>query len=368
VTAGTAPRVGVLIADDSAVARRLLTLVLADHPSLRIVGVAADGRAALDRIRTLGPDAVVLDVEMPVLDGIETLAALRAEHPDLPVIMFSAVTERGAAVTLEALSLGATDYVTKPAGSTGHEQAVRDVREQLVPKLLAAVHHQRNLAGQPVRPGPRGGTANRPPGPVDVVAIGGSAGGPNALRALLAQLPGDFPLPVLVVQHMPAVFTRQLAERLADVSPLRVAEAVGGEPLVPGHVWIAPGGRHLAVRREPAGGVRVVVHDGPAENSCRPAVDVLFRSLAETYGSRVLAVVLTGMGKDGLEGARRVRRQGGWVLAQDEASAVVWSMPGAVVGAGLADGVLPPDELGKEVVRRTAVGRRRGAVPSTGDA
>jgi two-component system, chemotaxis family, protein-glutamate methylesterase/glutaminase len=368
VTTETAPRVGVLIVDDSAVARRLLTLVLADHPNFRVVGLATNGRTALERIRTLRPDAVILDVEMPVLDGIGTLAALRAEHPDLPVIMFSAVTERGAAVTLEALSLGATDYVTKPAGSTGHEQAVRDVREQLIPKILAAVQHRRRLAGHPVRLRPRGGTTSRPPGPVDVVAIGGSAGGPNALQALLAQLPGGFPLPVLVVQHMPAVFTRQLAERLAGVCPLPIGEAVGDEPLVPGHVWIAPGGRHLAVRSERVGGVRVVVHDGPAENSCRPAVDVLFRSLAETYGSRVLAVVLTGMGKDGLEGARRVRRQGGWVLAQDEASAVVWSMPGGVVRAGLADGVLPPAELGKEIVRCSAVGRRRSEVASTGDA
>jgi two-component system, chemotaxis family, protein-glutamate methylesterase/glutaminase len=368
VTAEAAPRVGVLIADDSAVARRLLTLVLADHPDLRIVGLAADGRAALERVRTLRPDAVVLDVEMPVLDGIQTLAALRAEHPGLPVIMFSAVTERGAAVTLQALSLGASDYVTKPAASTGHDQAVREVREQLVPKILAAVHHRRQLAAQSVRRWPAGGTANRPPGPVDVVAIGGSTGGPNALQSLLAQLPDDFPLPVLVVQHMPAVFTRQLAERLAGACPLAVAEAAGGEPLVPGHVWIAPGGRHLAVRREPAGGMRVVVHDGPPENSCRPAVDVLFRSLAEAYGSRVLAVVLTGMGRDGLEGARRVRRQGGFVLAQDEVSAVVWSMPGAVVNAGLADGALAPAELGKEIARRSAVGRTRGAATSAGGA
>lgn len=368
MTAATAPGAGVLIVDDSAVARRLLTLVLADHPSLRIVGMAADGRAALERVRKLRPDAVVLDVEMPVLDGIQTLAALRAEHPDLPVVMFSAVTERGAAVTLQALSLGATDYVTKPAASTGHEQAVREVREQLVPRILAAVHHRRQLAARALRPSPRDGAASRPPGPVDVVGIGGSAGGPNALQALLAQLPADFPLPVLVVQHMPAVFTRQLAQRLAGACSLAVGEAVGGEPLVPGHVWIAPGGRHMAVRSEPHGGVRVVVHAGPPENSCRPAVDVLFRSLAETYGSRVLAVVLTGMGTDGLEGARRVRRQGGFVLAQDEASAVVWSMPGAVVRGDLADGVLPPAELGKEIVRRGAVGRRRGVAASAGDA
>jgi two-component system chemotaxis response regulator CheB len=367
VTVETAARVDVLIVDDSAAARRLLTLVLADHPDLRIVGLAADGRTALERIRTLQPDAVVLDVEMPVLDGIGTLAALRAEHPDLPVIMFSAVTDRGAAVTLEALSLGATDYVTKPAGAGGHDDAVRDVREQLLPKLLAAVEHRRRRAAHLVRARPTGATAERSPGPVDVVAIGASTGGPNALQALVARLPPEFPLPVLVVQHMPALFTRQFAERLARVCPLAVGEAAGGEPLQPGHLWIAPGGRHLAVEGRRGGMRRVVVHDGPAEHSCRPAVDVLFRSLAETYGSRTLAVVLTGMGRDGLDGARQVRRRGGWVFAQDEASAVVWSMPGGVVRAGLADSVLPPAELGEEIVRRGALGRARGRGAAVGD-
>lgn len=366
MTAEPATRAGVLIVDDSAAARRLLTLVLADHPDLRIAGLASDGRTALERIRTLQPDAVVLDVEMPVLDGIRTLAALRTDHPDLPVIMFSAVTERGATVTLEALSLGATDYVTKPT-SSGHDQAVRDVREQLVPKILAAVQHRRRRADQSIRPRPAVATARRSPGPVDVVGIGASTGGPNALQSLLAQLPADFPLPVLVVQHMPALFTRQLAERLAGACPLAVGEAAGGEPLRPGHVWVAPGGRHLAVEGQRGGARKLVVHDGPPESSCRPAVDVLFRSLAETYGSRALAVVLTGMGKDGLDGARQVRHQGGFVLAQDEASAVIWSMPGGVVRTGLADRVLPPAELGEEIVRRGAVGRTRGSGASTRD-
>jgi two-component system, chemotaxis family, protein-glutamate methylesterase/glutaminase len=359
--------VRVLVVDDSAAARRLLTLAFADRTDVRIVGLAPDGHAALERARTLRPDAVVLDVEMPVLDGLGTLAALQAEHPDLPVIMFSAATERGAAVTLEALSLGATDYVTKPAGATGHHQAVREVREQLLPKILAAVGHRRRRAARPVPPTPAGARPARVPGRIDVVAIGASTGGPAALQTLLARLPAGFPLPVLVVQHMPAMFTRQFAERLAGAGHLQVAEASGGEQLRPGQVWLAPGGRHLAVTGRADGLARVVVHDGPPEHSCRPAVDVLFRSLAATCGNRTLAVVLTGMGKDGLEGARQVRGRGGWVLAQDEASALIWSMPGGVVQAGLADGVLAPAELASEITRRAAVGRAAGLGVPTRD-
>jgi two-component system chemotaxis response regulator CheB len=347
----------ILITDDSVVVRRLLSRIIEDEPGLEVAGVAQNGRIALSKIERLVPDLVLLDIEMPEMDGLEALAELRKTHPSLPVVMFSTLTKRGAASTLDALALGASDYLTKPDTTGGMTAAMELVRSQLVPKI-------RVLCGQPVaKPAPAPAPVSRvepaaAPAPrrthqaIHVVAIGVSTGGPNALMQMLPQLPAQLPGPVLVVQHMPPMFTRLLADRLDSKCALTVREAVPGAPVRPGEIWIAPGDFHMSVVREP-GGCSLVLDQDPPENSCRPAADVLFRSVAEAYGGHSLAVVMTGMGQDGCRGAERIREAGGAVLAQDEASSVVWGMPGFVVRAGLADEVAPLGELASAVVRWT---------------
>lgn len=341
----------VLIVDDSVVIRRLLTDVLAGEPGLEVAGAAANGRIALAKISQLNPDVVVMDVEMPEMNGLEALAALRREHPRLPVIMFSNLTERGAAHTLEALALGATDYITKPANVGSLGAATLQVRAELVPRIRAL--HQQVPRSAPPPPAPL--TPNRrvqAGAAVEAIAIGVSTGGPNALSALLPQLPRDLPAPIFIVQHMPPLFTKFLADRLDRDCALSVREGAHGAIAEPGTAWIAPGDWHMTVAR--AGhGVMLQTHQGPQENSCRPAVDVLFRSVASVYRGGTLAVVLTGMGQDGLRGAEAIREQGGRIVVQDEATSVVWGMPGYVANAGLAERVLPLEQIAQEIVRRT---------------
>jgi two-component system chemotaxis response regulator CheB len=344
------PKIRVLVVDDAVVIRRLVADELAADPAIEVVGVAANGKIALAKLPQVSPDLVILDVEMPELDGLATLKELRKTHPKLPVIMFSALTERGAAATLDALALGATDYFAKPAG--GLADSLRVIREELIPEIKALCG--RTSAPVAVTPAtPPGGPAA---GRVDVVAIATSTGGPNALADLFAGLPADLPVPVVLVQHMPPMFTRLLAERLSAQSALRVEEGRPGGALRPGHAWVAPGDHHMVVVREGTE-IRVQLHQEPPENSCRPAADVLFRSVARSFGPNVLAVVLTGMGQDGLRGCEAVRAAGGQVIAQDEATSVVWGMPGFVVRAGLADRVLPLAMIAPEVVRRVRAGR-----------
>ena len=349
--------VRVLVVDDSVVIRRLVSDALDADPGLEVIGTAANGRLALGKIEQLAPDAVTLDIEMPELDGIETLRALRQTHPALPVIMFSTLTERAAAATLDALAAGANDYVTKPANVGRASDAIQQVRNELAPKILswcgkAAAPGPATVRPPLQAPPPRATTPRR----LDAVVIGVSTGGPNALAELLPALPADLPVPVVVVQHMPPVFTKILAERLNGRSGLDVAEAQGGEHLRAGSVWLAPGGRHLVVRR--AGGDAVLeCTDDPPENFCRPAVDVLFRSAAQAWGPATLGVVLTGMGHDGLGGSEVLRTRGADVIAQDRDSSVVWGMPGSVTEAGLAVATLPLGELAAEIDRRCRVGR-----------
>jgi two-component system chemotaxis response regulator CheB len=280
--------------------------------------------------------------------------------------MFSALTQRGAEATLDALALGATDYFTKPAGEGGLDASLRVIQDQLIPQIKALFAVSRvqpatgaspsATLGSPSATGSGAGLqtpvrAARRLGPIEVVAIGTSTGGPNALAAVFRRLPADFPVPIVVVQHMPPMFTRLLAERLSAEFPVRVHEAESGNVLVPGHAWIAPGDYHMVVAKN-GSHVRTQLHQDPPENSCRPAVDVLLRSVAQTYGPTCLAVILTGMGQDGLRGCEAVREAGGQILAQDEASSVVWGMPGSVTRAGLADQVLPLSEIGAEILRR----------------
>ncbi|HEY2787443.1 MAG TPA: chemotaxis response regulator protein-glutamate methylesterase [Fimbriiglobus sp.] len=347
------PRIRVLIVDDSAVIRRVVMEELSADPAIEVVGTASNGKIALARLPQVGPDLVILDVEMPEMDGLATLKALRKDYPRLPVIMFSAVTERGASATLDALTLGATDYFTKPAGPGGIEDARRVIREELIPEIRA-ICAPKSLPLPP--PAPTGVPALPNKGRIEVVVVGLSTGGPNALAEVFAGLPAQLPVPILIVQHMPPMFTRLLAERLAAATRQLVAEAEHGADVLPGRTLIARGDYHMTVARDGLR-VRALLDKDPPENSCRPAVDPLFRSAAAVYRSGVLAVVLTGMGRDGLRGCEVVREAGGQILAQDEATSVVWGMPGYVARAGLADKVLPLSAIAGEIARRVGSAR-----------
>jgi two-component system, chemotaxis family, protein-glutamate methylesterase/glutaminase len=356
-------KIRVLIVDDSVVIRRLLTDILAADPEIEVAGTAPNGKIALAKLPQVNPDIVTLDIEMPELDGLATLPLLRKSYPKLPVIMFSTLTERGAVATFEALARGATDYVAKPANVGSVALGMESVRAQLLPKIKALCPFNPPAAGvpRPLSPIPRlaatGPAKSRMPQRLDVLVIGSSTGGPQALAAVIGALPGNFPVPIVIVQHMPPIFTRHLANRLCQEGELEALEAGGGETLQPGQVLIAPGDFHLELQRQGTA-VKTKIHQGQPENSCRPAVDVMFRSAASVYGPGCLAVVLTGMGHDGMRGAEFIVRAGGQVLAQDEASSVVWGMPRAVAEAGLASKILPLASIPDELVRLTALGRR----------
>jgi len=334
---------------------------------LEVVGTAANGNIALARIAQLRPDVVTLDVEMPQLDGLATLRALRQIHPHLPVIMLSRFTERGAAATHEAMKLGASDYVAMPEHSGATSTAMERVAEQLIPKIKGLMHGGATPGGTPAptQAGPAELAFDNlvvRPRQVDIVAIGVSTGGPDALSALLPLLPRGFPVPIVIVQHIPASFTRRLADGLRLKSAISVREGAANELLQPGHAWIAPGDYHMVVARGKQG-ARLELTQAAPENFCRPSVDVLFRSVADAYGAGALAVVLTGLGKDGLRGCEHIHAAGGQVLVQDEATSVVWGMPGAVAKAGLADQLVPLEQLAAEIIRRVECGGA-GVVPA----
>jgi two-component system chemotaxis response regulator CheB len=351
-------RIRTLVVDDSVVARRVISDIFAAEDDFEVVGTAPNGRLALAKIERFHPHLITLDIDMPELDGLQTLAEIRAKHPGARVIMVSNLTQRGASVTVEALFLGASDYVTKASRTSSPEEARQYLKEQLLAKaraLASPAATGRRAAGPAQKletPWPAA-----PRGPAEIVVIGASTGGPNALTDILGSLPQAFPAPILIVQHLPANFTTFLARRLDAACALPVHEVKAGTRVAPGQVWIAPGDRHLEARRT-GEGICLATTDGPPVNSCRPAADVLFTSAAECYGHSTLAVVLTGMGQDGLVGCRAVRRAGGQIIAQDRDTSVVWGMPGQVANAGLADAVLPVSEIGGEIVRRVQAGRR----------
>ncbi len=341
-------RIRVLVVDDSSVYRRAVSDALRSDPEIEVVGVAANGHIALAKMSQLNPDVVTLDVEMPEMDGLATLEAIRKDYPRLPVIMFSSHTERAAQTTVEALLRGATDYAAKPTAGEGE----MGIRAELVPKVRASVRRAHALEQTPVA-GNRAATP-RAPGerhrPTDIIAIGVSTGGPLALSRIFEVLPAGLPAYLVIVQHMPSTFTRILAERLTATSAVPVHEARDGDLMKQGEAWMAPGDHHLTVVRE-GGAVLARLDQNPPVNSCRPAVDVLFRSVAEAFGRGVLGVVLTGMGQDGYRGSERICELGGRIWAQDEATSVVWGMPGFVVREQLTEKVLSIDAIGPEIIR-----------------
>ncbi|TFV67862.1 UNVERIFIED_ORG: chemotaxis response regulator protein-glutamate methylesterase [Bacillus sp. AZ43] len=351
----------VMVVDDSVVVRKIVTDVLSADPDIDVVGTAVNGKVAVAKLEQLKPDLVTMDIEMPEMNGIEAVRAIRGSRNRVPIIMFSTLTERGASATLDALSAGANDYVTKPANVGSVSQSMESVREQLIPKIKALLGRQPTAAparaAAPVPPPPPARPRTEPGKKPAVLVIGSSTGGPEALAKVLPQLPATLPVPVLLVQHMPPVFTRQFAQRLDRLCALRVVEASDGTPLTPGTVHLAPGDHHLVVRgggRNGRTGLTTGLNQGPPENFCRPAVDPLFRSAAAAFDGAVLAVVLTGMGADGRNGAGEVRAAGGTVLVQDQNTSVVWGMPGAVSQAGYADEVLPLDRIPEAITRHLA--------------
>lgn len=360
----------VLVVDDSAVIRKLVTQTLEQDEAFAVVGTAPNGVLALQKIPQLEPDIVVLDVEMPEMDGIETLRNIRSRFPELKVVMFSTLTERGASVTIEALTLGASDYATKVSNSGG-ESSTAVLRNELVPKLKQFFTPHQPPASRPLRSPAPAETAAPPATPrlapppaasiatptrpvaisPEAVVIGVSTGGPTALHEIIPEIPSNFPLPVLIVQHMPPLFTRLLAERLASRARIPVVEAFDGQQVLGGHAYVAPGDFHMRVTGRP-GLVHITLDKGPQENSCRPAVDCLFRSAAAVWGNSTLGVVLTGMGSDGLIGCEILRSKGCYILAQDEPTSVVWGMPGFIAKAGLADKVLPLRAIVPDILER----------------
>ena len=338
--------VRVLVVDDSAVVRQVLTELLAADPEIEVVGTAADPYLAREKIKRLNPDVITLDVEMPRMDGLAFLENLMRLRP-MPVVMVSSLTERGADVTLQALALGAVDFVTKPR--LGVAQGLEEYASQIAAKVKGAAKARVQALVRPAQrlepesPRPAAPMAARFRTTDRLIAIGASAGGTEAIRAVLEQMPPDAPA-IVLTQHIPGGFSRAFVERLDRHSPMLVREASDGELVLPGHAYLPPGDRHLRVIRDGARW-RCRIDGGPPVNRHRPAVDVLFRSVAQNAGPNAVGAILTGMGDDGARGLLEMREAGAPTLVQDEATSVVWGMPGAAVKLGAAEEILPLDRI-----------------------
>lgn len=357
--------VRVMLCDDSALMRRLIRTAIDSEASLSVVCEAKDGQDALDKLGEAKPDIIVMDIEMPVMDGVQAVREIRRINRNVPIVMFSSLTSRGAQASFDAIAAGASDFSPKPSGAGHIDQAMDSLKGDLLPKLMFWATRRRIQSGFqgrinriPAQPESPQRSQNKSREKVGIVAIGVSTGGPQALAKVFSALPHDLPVPVVVAQHMPPVFTGLLAQRLAEQTGHNVREASGGETLDAGHVLIAPGDHHMTVARD---GNRFVakLDRGPPVNSCRPSIDPLFRSVAEFYGRHALGVVLTGMGQDGLRGAMRLHECGARILAQDEATSVVWGMPGEIAKHGLADRVVAIDRIAHEILSALRAGRPR---------
>ncbi|MBP2017640.1 two-component system chemotaxis response regulator CheB [Symbiobacterium terraclitae] len=352
----------VLVVDDSAFMRKVLTELLQSDPQITVVGTARDGQDGLEKVLRLEPDVVTLDIEMPRLDGFGTLREIMARRPT-PVVMVSSHTSEGAEATIRALALGAVDFVAKPSGSISLNMHI--TRDELVAKVkgaAGATPRVRTVVPPPprlpgrvqgpvpvVRPRPVAG-GDRPPR--RLVVIGCSTGGPGALHQIIPRLPGDLPAGVLVVQHMPPGFTRSLAERLNELSAIPVKEARAGDPVRAGEVLVAPGGYHMTVDSEG----RIQLDQGPPVHGVRPAVDVTLASVVPQWGNRLVGVILTGMGYDGAKGMVSLLRAGGWTIAEDASTCVVYGMPKVVVELGAAREVLPVHAIAEAITRAVGEG------------
>lgn len=376
----TAPdKVRVLVVDDSAVMRRIISSALQKDLAIEVVGFAANGFQAIEGVKNHSPDVMTLDIEMPEMDGLTALREIRKTNKYLPIIMFSSLTHEGAQAAVMALTAGASDYVGKPATSAGSiDGAFKVLETELIPKIIGLAKRVKsrrtreaiapdakssspvptpraNSVAEPMRPKPiEASTAQSiiPVKPIQAICIGVSTGGPMALMQVFGEISTPLSVPIFIVQHMPPSFTALLAARLSAAGVMTVKEAEEGEIASAGIAYIAPGGFHMTLEKS---GTKTIIHLNTElpENSCRPAVDVLFRAAAEVYGDGVLAVMLTGMGYDGLKGSQVIAAKGGQIIAQDEATSVVWGMPGAVVQAGLANAVLPIEKISDEIVFRS---------------
>ncbi len=341
----------VLVVDDSAFMRYTINRHLDADPDISVVGSAKDGVEALEKISSLKPDVVTLDVEMPRLDGLSTLEQIMKRFPT-PVVMLSSLTAKGAQTTIKALMLGAVDFVQKPTGSA----ETRAVMTVLVEKVKAAAKVHTAKIRRPTTPPPAAThhSAMRPFAASDpLVIIGSSTGGPKALQEVVPHLPADLQAAVVIVQHMPAGFTKSLAQRLNDMSPLTVQEATDGDRLAKGLILLAPGDYHMEIHENR----RIKLTQDPRRNHVRPAVDITMETAADHFGRSVLGVILTGMGSDGTDGARRIKARGGHVIAENEETCVVYGMPRSVVDAGLADTVVPLTEVAQTIVKMVNNGR-----------
>ncbi|PMP95539.1 MAG: chemotaxis response regulator protein-glutamate methylesterase [Thermodesulfobacterium geofontis] len=327
-------KIGVLVVEDSPIMRKLITEILKNDPEIEVIETAKTGKEAIEKAKILKPDVITLDIEMPEMDGITALKILRKEVPHTKVIMFSSLTQEGAKTTIECLTLGAYDFVPKPSTKSFYE-SIKKIEQNLIPKIKSVTPLERiKSIYKPSYMVPK-----LQKGIYKVCGIGVSTGGPQTLLKIIPELPPNFPAPILIVQHMPPLFTKQLAERLDSVSRVRVKEAEEDEIVKDGVAYIAPGDYHMEVKKDNAF-VRIKLHQGPPRNFCRPSVDELFESLAEVYNGKTLALILTGMGSDGKEGAKKIKEKGGVVLAQDAESSVVFGMPKAVIEEGLVDEVV----------------------------
>jgi len=361
-------KIRVLVVDDATVVRGMLSKLINAEPDMEVAGSAVDGKAGVEKAMALKPDVIVLDIDMPIMGGMEALGILRKELPATPVIIFSTLSQAGATITLDALAAGAADYSTKPSKAGSSAAAADQVRGELLVKI-------RGLATRPAPATPAGRRPSQAAGratpaqidstpkpvatrprlnqPVEALLIGSSTGGPAALEAVLPKLPGNLYIPILMVQHMPPTFTTVLAERLDKLCAFPVHEAAEGMKVEPGHCYLAAGGLHMRPTRT-QDGVHLSLDDGPKVKSCRPSVDVMFDAAAEVYGARLMAVVLTGMGDDGLDAAGRLATQNVDIVVQDEESSVVWGMPGAIARAGLATRCLPLSEIPQAMLETAA--------------
>lgn len=350
----------VLVVDDTIMYRKVVGDILAGIPDVEVVGTANNGKIALTRIHSLKPDLITLDVEMPIMNGLETLEAIQKEGLDVGVIMLSTLTKRGSDITMKALEFGAFDFIAKPDAEAKQEN-IQFLRSALVPRIKAFAKRRemRALLKQKLRTGAAAPAAPRPvpvvapsrrTGKSKAIAIGISTGGPNALTRMLPQVP-KLGVPIFIVQHMPPVFTKSLAESLDQKCALSVVEAAHGDIVKPDVVYIAPGGRQMKVVVGPGGSKTIAITDDPPENNCKPAVDYLFRSVAREYGALTTGVVMTGMGGDGTLGLRVLKSFGAVTLAQDEESCVVYGMPKTAIEAGVVDIVSPLEGIAAEIVR-----------------